>query len=483
MSLKLPGDSSCRHGSGSDQASSAFLARVRESLDNLTSPAAGGILIGLSGGPDSVALLLAAHSWSSLRQIPIAAAHLNHQLRGDQATADVQFCRDLCSQLEVPLFEHSADPRPLARSRGQGLEEAGRHLRRTFCETLLSDHPEYAWIATGHHRDDQIETVLMRLFRGTGPDGLRGIRPVQGVWLHPLLAIKRVEILAFLEAQGQPWRTDTSNLQGDNVRARLRRELLPLLRDIFGTGCTDNPARLASLLADDCDVLRELTQQWLTDCQGPDNSLLVDELSALPAARSRRVLHAWCHNQGYDLVEKVHLENILVWLRQGTSGTALDLPDGWRLRRDFAELHLQRPKKNSPPLRFASDYRIVVQPDGEPSPMPAVGVGDPLDETTWSLQCPAAVLRGNLQVRNIRPGDRMQSFGLSGTKKLSDLLRERRVAHDRRQGVLVVADEAGILWVVGLARAERTRLLPSPCTTVTIRVTKRSGPQPMKECP
>ena len=191
-----------------------FISRLLPRLEALvrqaapaTNPPATGLLVALSGGPDSVALLYLARARAAATGAPLAATRLNHRLRGADADADESFCRELCARLGVPLQDVTrADPRPLARRRGLGLEEAGRVLRRRLLLRLLAARPELACAATGHHRDDQTETVIMRLFRGAGLDGMRGIRPVAGRIIHPLLAADRQEILAFLEALGQPWR-------------------------------------------------------------------------------------------------------------------------------------------------------------------------------------------------------------------------------------------------------------------------------------
>jgi len=145
-----------------------FLNRLDE-LTRLACPHApdSGVLIGLSGGPDSVVLLLGAKIWADERHRPLAACHLNHRLRGDQADKDAQFCQDLCHSLEIQLFTHEEDPRPLARSRGAGLEEAARNLRHGFFRKIIAENEHLHCVATGHHLDDQAETVIMRLFRGT----------------------------------------------------------------------------------------------------------------------------------------------------------------------------------------------------------------------------------------------------------------------------------------------------------------------------
>ncbi len=440
-----------------------------------------GLLVALSGGPDSVALLLAAVHWRDQGGGPLAAAHLNHGLRGADADLDQAFCADLCARLDVPLATTRDDPRPLARSRGCGLEEAGRHLRHRFLAAVLARSPELHAAATGHHRDDQTETVIMRLFRGTGPDGLRGIRPVSGRIIHPLLGVGRAEIAAGLAAAGQPWREDTTNTGGDNLRARLRRELLPVARGLFGPGCDEAPARLADLLGDDLELLEALTDEAADGCAAGDD-LDVGRLAALPPALARRVLQRWL-GAGPDAApdrpepqpEQVHLQALLGLLADGASGRGLDLPGGRRVERHFDRLR-RGPAAGAPQGRCADDYRILVQREADGPGAIEPGHGAPDDEATWSLTCPAAALSGNLRVRNWRRGDRLTPFGLDGTKKLSDLFRECRLPATARPGVLVVEDDAGILWVVGLARAERTRLLPTSGPTVTLTVARRESP-------
>ena len=441
-----------------------------------------GLLVALSGGPDSVALLLAAVHWRDQGGGPLAAAHLNHGLRGAEADLDQAFCADLCARLGVPLETTRDDPRPLARSRGCGLEEAGRHLRRRFLEAVLDRSPDLHAAATGHHRDDQTETVIMRLFRGTGPDGLRGIRPVSGRIIHPLLGVGRAEIAAVLAAAGQPWREDTTNTGGDNLRARLRRELLPLARSLFGPGCDEATARLADLLGDDLELLEAMTARALAACAAGDD-LAVDRLAALPPALARRVLQRWL-GAGADqdperpsaLPEHVHLQAVLGLLADGESGRGLDLPGGRRVVRQFDRLCLG-PAAGAPQGRRADDYRILVRRNEAGGPGgDAPGHGVAGDEATWVLTCPAAALSGNLRVRNWRRGDRITPLGLDGSKKLSDLFRECRLPATARPGVLVVEDDAGILWVVGLARAERTRLLQTSGPTVTLKVARRESP-------
>lgn len=451
-----------------------------------------GVVVALSGGPDSVALLRVAAHWSRRTGAPLLAAHLNHGLRPGDADRDEAFCADLCARLAVEFACGTADPRAVARERGLGLEEAARHLRRRFLQDVLAGRPWPGCVATGHHRDDQAETVLMRLLRGTGPEGLRGILPVAGPFIHPLLDWDRAAIVGFLERLGQPWRLDATNHDGDNLRARLRREVVPLLRDVFGEGCLDGPARLAGLLADDLALLREQAAAALASASdGP--ALDVEALLAMPPALAGRALRSWLGDA--ERIEAVHVAAVLTWLREGTSGGGLDLPGGRKLRREFGRLlpgspaagpvdaagTAAAPGAGPLPAARPEDWRPEVRrlPDGPADASGATirqGCGDRTDPSTWRLDCPAAALKGNLRVRGWRRGDRLRPLGLDGSRKVSDVLRQARVPVSERHGVLVVDDEEGILWVVGLARDERTRLLPGMTGMVTISVIRRSYP-------
>jgi len=464
---------------------SELIKRTAEALDALVAaaategaagPGAPGVLVALSGGPDSVALVALAGRWAQDRGRPLAAAHFHHQLRGAEADRDRDFCRRLCADLGVALHLGEGDPRGIARQRGRGLEDAARELRLAFLERTRAA-AGLAAIATGHHRDDQAETVLLRLFRGTGLDGLRGIAPRRGRLIRPLLAASREEILDLLTELGLPWRMDGTNTDGSNRRGRVRCELLPLVRDIFGEGADAAPARLADLVAPDLDLLDGLTTKAaaellgppLPGCHGPSLACRVGELHP---ALARRVVRRWlvALDPGGALpadLARSHVVAVLDWLGGGQSGTGLDLPGPLRLERVFDRVGAA---SVPPPALDPAAWRVTVDPlAAVPDPVPPPRGGP----DRWELVCPAEALAGSLVVRAIRPGDRLQPFGMSGTKKLSDLLQERRVPAAVRPTVPVVADAHGPLWVPGVAQDERTRLLPSSRQAVTINLERR----------
>ncbi|MBK6898543.1 MAG: tRNA lysidine(34) synthetase TilS [bacterium] len=438
-------------------------------LDHEAGP---GVLVALSGGADSTALLRLAVLHRERSGAPVEAAHLDHALRGAEAEADADFCRELCRGLDVPLHLRREDPRPLAMVRGRGLEEAARALRREFLAVVLDARPSLAACATGHHRDDQAETVLIRLFRGTGPEGLQGIQPRAGRFIHPLLGCGRDEIEAWLAALGQPWRRDATNDDASNVRGRVRRELLPLARDIFGAGAAASPARLASLLRDDAAELEAQAAAALRALRRGrrDGALPADALAALPGPLASRALRRHLRGEcGLDL-DRVHVARLLDWLRAGRSGAAVDLTGGWRARRDFDRLVFDPPTAMPGPPAAAAVLTVRAATPAEAAardPEPACPLPPP---GGWRLTCPASALRGEPRVRPWRPGDRLAPFGMAGRRKVGDLLQQLRVPLPERARTLVAEDDAGPFWVVGLVRDERTRLLPTTPDAVTLLV-------------
>ncbi|MBD3220711.1 tRNA lysidine(34) synthetase TilS [bacterium] len=431
-----------------------------------------GVVIALSGGPDSVALLDVARRWAADTGRRIVAAHFDHQLRGTGADADEAFCRQLCADLGVELDVERGDVRGLARQRGRGLEDAGRQLRDAFLERVRRQRT-LAAVATGHHRDDQVETVLLRVFRGTGLDGLRGIRPWQGRRIHPLLAWPRPAILDHLVAHGYTWREDATNRDGSNRRGRVRHELMPLVRDIFGPGSGEAIARLADLAETDLAYLDERTEAaWEAVLTEAPEGLCAPALStramaALPAAIAGRVLRRWLAPHVPEDLAQVHVEAILRWLGAGQSGSGLDLPGPVRIERVFDAIGLAA---DAPLAAAVEDWRVTVAPLPEiPDPVP----GPRREVDGWRMVCAAEALSGSLRLRHPRQGDRLEPFGLGGSKKVSDLCREQRIPAATRSQLLVVEDATGPLWIPGVAQDERTRVLPTTRQAVTIFVNRR----------
>jgi len=445
----------------------APLNRAVDALDRLL-PRGAGVLVALSGGPDSVLVLRAAAARRDAGGGPVEAAHLHHGLRGADADADQAFCADLCARLDVPLHH-----RRLAWPDGAAPGEAElRDARRAYLLETLAHRPALAAVALGHHADDQAETVLMRLFRGAGPDGLRAMAPRDGPLVRPLLDWTRAEVEAALADLGQAARTDATNRGDANLRARLRRDLFPVLRDLFGDAAVSGPARTAAIVTRDAAALDRLAADRLAAWRArgvPADALPLPEAAALPAGLLLRMVRRLVADRapGPSPLTEARLATLAAWLPDARSGSVLELSGGWRAEREQDRVRLTRDEDPAPRRPPRPRARPGLPPDLDPR-APEAGLEPPGGR--WRLALPAAALRGAPRLRRWRDGDRLRPFGLDGSKKVSDLLREARVPAARRGAVWLVEDDAGPLWLVGLVRDERTRWLPPVDEAVTLTV-------------
>jgi tRNA(Ile)-lysidine synthase len=303
-------------------------AAVRKALDGLEVPCAGGtVVVGLSGGPDSVALADALARLAPARRLRVVAAHLDHGLRPGSAE-DARFCAELAARLGLAFRSSTAHVR--ARRRGGGLEAAGREARYAFLRATARDEGALA-IAVAHTRDDQAETVLLRLLRGSGSRGLAAMRPRAGDLIRPLLGVSRSEVMSYLAARALPWREDPSNADPAFLRNRVRHELLPYLELRFNRGVRGALARTGSILADEADALAGDARGLLAAIGRRDGDGLLLSAAGLrgaPQAVARlALLLALEDTGGARAIGAVHLERLLGLARRDAGATGrLELP-------------------------------------------------------------------------------------------------------------------------------------------------------------
>jgi tRNA(Ile)-lysidine synthase len=308
------------------------------------------VLVAVSGGVDSTVLLHALASAARELRLSLAAGHVNHGLRGPDADADQEAVRVAAEALGVAFVAERVDPSALRQGRPSRarptLQEAARRVRYDALGRLAG-RAGAERIATAHTADDQAETVLLRLLRGCGPDGLGGIpeRSPDGVVVRPLLGVTRSQVLAYARSQGLSWREDSSNARPEFARSRLRRLWLPGLRDAF------NP-RLLRALGDLAEAHRR-DAEWTSVLVAEEaerrfraegDALLIerDDWSALPEALARRLARLALHRcgRGRD-VSRVHLGRMLAFLRSGRPGRCLQLPGGLELTAGPGAFRLQ----------------------------------------------------------------------------------------------------------------------------------------------
>lgn len=419
------------------------------------------VVAALSGGSDSVAQLMLLRDLAADGALVLAgAAHLNHALR-PSAARDETFCRALCERLDVPLVCQTLDVRAEASASRQSIEVAARRLRYGFLERARAD-VDAARIAVAQTLDDQAETVLLRLLRGAGPHGLRGVPAVRGAIVRPLLGCTRQELRAMLSSRGESWVEDETNADVALPRNRVRHELMPLLAERFQPAAARVLARTAEVAAAEDTFLESCARDLgarVVQPRADGVAIAASSLLQAPLALQRRVLRLALTLSGAGRApDLADVDRALDVCRSG--GPRAAEAAGVRVERfSPGTVLLSRGPRPSAPLP------LLPRPLSVPGvvDLPELGPGCrvvaqwPIQQGTVSAARTLRVaLRGDvaspLVVRSRRPGDRVRPAGVGGSKKLQDLLVDRKVPANRRDRVPVVADAEGrIVWVAGHA--------------------------------
>ena len=439
------------------------------------------VVAAVSGGSDSVALAFVLRDLAAKGEIVFAGiAHLNHHIRGADADADAAFCRALADRLDVPAIVADADVPADAKEHEVSIEVAGRHARqRFFREAMTSIKADR--IAVAHTRDDQAETVLLRLVRGAGGSGLGAMAPRRDHIVRPLLDLTREELREFLRGINETWRDDATNEDRTIPRNRVRHEVMPQLRTL-NAQADAALARAAEILRGDEEFLERLANAAFlrtvdsrgTEANG-DTELRVDvaEFAKLPLSLARRVaryvLETVNPSRTYGLEEVDELK------RSVAAGIAGNLHDVSVERFGAADVLVKRGKHKVPkvpgvpevqpsvdPLELRLDIPGTVEAPRGAWTLTARGPIAPpeaLDSNAAEVIVDANEIGSHLIVRYRRPGDRLHPLGAPGRKKVQDVLVDRKVPRDERDTVPIVTTQTGdIVWVAGQVLAEPFRV-------------------------
>ncbi len=312
------------------------------------------VLAAVSGGPDSVALVLSLIFLKTSHDLNIGVAHLNHLLRGEDSLKDESFVRELAQRFDLPFFSEQKDVKSHAEHHRLSVEEAGREARYDFFSRLSHDHG-YKKIAMGHNKNDNAELVLINLLRGSGPKGLSGIPPVRdNLYIRPLIRVTKKEILDFLKAEDQPFRTDASNTDTAYLRNAIRHGLIPHLESEYNPEIIDALDRLSHILRQEEEYLDAEAQKQFESCLTEKKvsfiSFSKNRLSKLHPAMVNRVIRKGIGMVKKDLkrISLSHMSGILDFCFNRLSGNSLDLPGRIRIYKQKDTLTI---KKEERPLR------------------------------------------------------------------------------------------------------------------------------------
>ena len=393
------------------------------------------ITVALSGGADSVVLLDVLCRLRNELGITVSAAHLNHMIRGAEADGDEQFVKELCDKYGIELTVGREDIPSIARKTGQSTELAARNARYAFLERVAPA----GVIATAHTASDQLETMLLNLTRGTGPDGLCGIPPIRGRIIRPLLACSRAEIERYCDVNGLSFVTDSTNLSDDYTRNRIRHLVIPQLKNI-------NPeveaaaCRCAEFMREDREFLNKTAAAKLSGAVC-ENTLKLEDLTDLEPSVLKRVLRGYAADIPIE-VDAFHTECLVRICREGGK---CSMPGGYTAVSNGKTLRISR--ENEPETHFQTDFtEETVDFSKDTEKIHNLLLNNALD-------CDKIV--GKLELRHRMPGDKLRVRGRNGTKTLKKLYNEYSIPLCERKNLPIACDERGIVWIYRIGVAAR----------------------------
>ncbi len=427
------------------------------------------ILVGVSGGPDSTALLHLLHRLAHLWSISLGVVHFDHALRGAESRADAAWVAELAAEFNLPFYLGTDDVRRHQREKKISLQTAARHLRLKFLQKVKQEH-HYHTLALGHTADDQVELFFLRLLRGAGPEGVKGMWPHSAAGIiRPLLGISKDQIIIWLNSEGLAYRFDKSNLSRNYRRNQLRLDLVPQLKKYnprFGEAVT----RFQTLLQEQEQYLHleayRILSKWLSS-NNPPVQLSAANILCLHPTLQKRIFRLACARAGVP-VERLtsrHVSAALHLCRQAKPSGEISLPGNWRLVKENTLVVWQIKTTSCPP---GSEY-VLFEEEGTCTFLDWTFAWTTVPATHWdnsSGNFPGVVLMDYqrlhfpLKLRTFRPGDRFQPLGMSGSKKLQDFFVDEKIPRSRRPCIPLLLSGEEIIWIAGHRLAESVKITP-----------------------
>ena len=437
------------------------------------------LLVAVSGGPDSIALLHALLAVHDALGVRLEVAHLDHSMRGQEGEADAAFVSDLCQRLGLTLHRRRVNIPRLWNEEGGSIEALARRERYAFLEEARGIAGA-RWIVTGHNANDQVETFLMNLLRGAGPRGMGAmLRVGPGPMCRPLLGTWRAEILEYLEARGEAYCNDSTNQDLSRTRNWVRHRLVPLLERDMGGPVLEILARESQIMNEVDGFMTQEAERLLETAASPDpsetNAVRVDivKLDGVHPALKRAALREVIQDAagGLQEISWTHIDALLDLMHKPDGRGAVHLPGSLSARREYDALVIGPGLAEAPPAAPDPSPPLDLTAAGETKwgrmrMKWTTGPAWTLDAEAWAGESNRSVfdLTGVIApvyLRGIRPGDRLEPMGMEGSQKISDLLINRKVPRHLRTRVPVMCDNGGseggerILWVVGQRRSRQ----------------------------
>ncbi len=442
------------------------------------------VVIGVSGGPDSVALLHILLALAPRLSLRLGVAHLNHCLRRNDSDNDARFVETLARKFDLPCYIQKKDVRNYQIKNRLSLEEAARSVRYAFLNNVAKTKG-YNKIALGHHSDDNAELVLMNLFRGSGTLGLSGIPPVRGdKIIRPLIQVGRSELIEFLSQNNLKYVSDASNMDTRYLRNRVRHNLIPLLKTSYNPKISETLNRLSSIIKSEEewieDVVYPFFEKAVLHVQANQITLSVPMLNRYHLALQRRIIRMAIEKIKGDLrrIRLVNIDSVIGFLGKSPAHGNIDLPDRIRIQKKRDNLYIFREKNALRDFKLKSDhsdtfifeYKIEklesvfikeIQAHIRFTEMSVQNLPDYRSTGQYTNFFDKDTLSFPMVLRNFRPGDAFKPLGVRGTQKLKKFFIDKKVPRNERIKCPILLSGGNIIWVVGHRIDESVKVMPS----------------------
>ncbi len=430
------------------------VTNVKRGLQALFVENGAGVVVALSGGADSMALLYTLAALRDTDGLRLVAAHVHHGLRGVEADRDAAFVREQCEKLHIPCETLFADV-AAERLTGESIEQAGRRIRYAFFEAVRTKH-HLQYIATAHHADDNLETILLHLTRGSGLHGLCGIPPMNGYCIRPLLSVSRAEIEQFCAVQHIPFVVDSTNTDTAYSRNRIRNEVAPQLKEL-NPQVTEACTRMTASLREEDAFLETLTETYLAQAEDGDKYRR-DVLADMPLVLQKRAVKRIAEEAGGDPEEK----HVLALVDAVKNGGAVSLPGNVRVVVNAAYVFIDTAEEMQETPARPLSVGDTVEMGGVVYTAYCISAEEfqkkqNVHKNVLKFCCDYDKIVGSTVVRSRKAGDTFHPVGGVG-KTLKKFFNEQAVLPHTRAGIPIVCDENGIVLIAGFSCDNRVKL-------------------------
>ena len=422
------------------------------------------VIVGISGGGDSVCLLFLLSKYQKRRPFHLLGIHVNHGIRGQEALRDQEYAKKLCERLGVPFTVYTYSVPAIAQQEKRSLEEAGRMVRRRAFEEKAASLGKKAVIALAHHENDNAETVLHNLIRGTKAAGMGGIRPIQEIgegvaYIRPLLKVTREEIETYLRQQQISWMTDSTNQELEYTRNRIRHRIIPEMEKINPKAVShiaqvaDTFQAIEEYLTGQADMLyREYVEQrengyWIRKELFLEKELMQSYVIRMVLERAA--------DKKQDLTA-FHVESILS-LGKGRTGASVSLPGGVLASQVYGDLYVRLPDSGEAPLK---ELELEIFP----------WENQQILEKTYTKWFDYDKIKSSLEIRHRKPGDFLTITDTGGRKKIKDYFIDCKIPREEREKLTLLAEGSHILWVVGYRISQYYKVTSQTKTVLKVHV-------------